>query len=125
MKKCPEESRSGNQSYTKASRILKRIDFVRLSRHNRKVNNKHFVALYHKGNNRQTRLGITVTKKVGKAVARNKLRRYVREFFRRNRHLIQNGIDLNIIVKTQASGIPSKEAFQSLENIFRKIREKD
>lgn len=58
-------------------------------------------------------------------MARNKLRRYVREFFRRNRHLIQNGIDLNIIVKTQASGIPSKEAFQSLENIFRKIREKD
>ena len=112
-----------NQNFPKERRILKRSDFVRLSQLNRKVSNRHFIAFYNTGATRRTRLGITVTKKVGNAVARNQIKRYVREFFRRQKNLIKSGFDINVVAKTQASGIPSKEVYLSLQNIFCKIRE--
>lgn len=118
------DDRSGKHTFSKASRILKRSDFIRLSQENRKVQNQHFVALYDKSTTGRTRLGITVTKRVGNAVARNQLKRYVREFFRQHLHTIQSDIDINIIVKKGASDIPSNEAYRSLKNIFCKIWEK-
>jgi len=121
MKICMEGDRAGKHQFRKAGRLLKRSDFVRLSQKNRKVQNQHFVALYDQGTTGRTRLGITVTKRVGNAVARNQLKRYVREYFRHHRQKIQSEIDINIIVKTTASGIPSKEAYRSLQNIFCKV----
>jgi len=117
------EDRTGSHRFGKKKRILKRSDFIRLSKINRKVQNQHFVALYIKGATERTRLGITVTKRVGNAVARNQLKRYVREFFRHYYHTVQRGTDINIIVKRKASDIPSTEAYRSLKNIFCKIRE--
>ena len=105
----------------KESRILKRTDVIRLAREGRKVGNRHFVALFDQNIPGRTRLGITVTKRVGNAVARNQLKRYVREFFRHYR-FNQSGLDVNIIVKKVASGIPSREAYASLQNIFNRIR---
>jgi ribonuclease P protein component len=117
-----EEKQTGRNTFSKESRILKRSEFLRLSQKNRKVFNKHFLALFDKGINGQTRLGITVTKRVGNAVVRNQLKRYVREFFRKNRQRMKSGIDVNIIIKKEASGIPSKEAYLSLQSIFSRIR---
>jgi len=113
-----------NCSFKKAHRILKRSDFLRLSENNRKVQNQHFVALYQKSITGGTRLGITVTKRVGNAVARNQLKRYVREYYRQNRHTIRSGTDINVIVKKRASGIPAKEAQMSLQDLFCKIGKK-
>lgn len=123
MKRSTVENGYGAHTFRKANRILKRSEFIRLSQINRKVQNKHFVALFQNDATERTRLGITVTKRVGNAVARNKLKRYVREFFRQHLQMVQRGTDINIIVKTNASGIPSKEAYRSLQNIFSKIRE--
>jgi ribonuclease P protein component len=116
-----EDDRKKNK-LRKESRILNRTDFARLTRQGRRINNRYFVALFDENISGRTRLGITVTKKVGKAVARNQLKRYVREFFRHYRGSIESGLDVNIIVKKEASGIPSREAYTSLQNIFNRIR---
>jgi ribonuclease P protein component len=107
--------------FTKADRLLKRSDFVALSSNGTKINNKHFVLIYSKTKNQKSRLGITVTKKVGKSVIRNRIKRYCREFFRLNRCIIPGNRDINIIVKKNALAIDSKQIFQALENIFKKI----
>jgi len=118
------EDSSGKHTFSKESRILKRSDFIRLSEENRKVQNQHFVALFSKSATGRTRLGITVTKRVGNAVARNKLKRYVREFYRQQHETDQKKIDINIIVKKDAAGLPPNEAHRSLKHIFSKVREK-
>jgi len=46
-----------------------------------------------------SRIGITVTKKYGKAHKRNRMKRLVREFFRLNKPLFKQGYDFLIIVK--------------------------
>jgi ribonuclease P protein component len=46
-----------------------------------------------------SRLGITVSKKVGSAAERNRIRRLVREFFRLNRSRLSTPQDIVIIAK--------------------------
>ncbi len=70
-----------------------------------------------------SRLGITVPKRVGKAVRRNRIKRLVREFFRRNRHTLAESWDINIIAKNNASNATSREIIFSMEEIFNKLQQ--
>jgi len=108
-------------SLTKADRILKRSEFVALSKSGYKVQNEYFIACFAPGRQQHCRLGITVTKKVGKAVERNRIKRMVREFFRLNRQRISGNWDINIIAKTRAAGMSSETVGQSLQDIFDRI----
>ena len=60
------------------------------------------------------RLGITVTRKIGVAVVRNRLKRRIREIFRRNRHLMKPGFDLVVNVRPEAVGLPYRELEREL-----------
>ena len=108
-------------SLTKADRILKRSEFIALSRAGRKVQNAYFIACFAPGHQPHCRLGITVTKKVGKAVERNRIKRMVREFFRANRQRLSGNWDISIIAKIRAAGISSETVGQSLQDIFDRI----
>ena len=107
--------------FTKADRILKRPDFLRLSKHGKKSSNKHFVVTYCPGQFENTRLGITVSKKVGNAAARNRIKRFSREYFRLNRHLLAGCLDINITARRAAAGLTSEQTFLSLKDIFDRI----
>lgn len=107
--------------FAKADRIWKHSEFLRLSKIGKKIQNRHFVANFSPGRFQRTRLGITVTRKVGRATTRNRIKRFIREYFRLNRHTITGYWDINIIAKKKASDISSGQAFLSLQNIFDSI----
>ena len=108
-------------SFTKADRILNRAEFVQLSKTGTKLQNRHFIAIYLPGRFDRSRLGITVSRRVGKAVTRNRIKRFAREYFRLNRQEMTGNWDINLIVKKEAAGLSSQEVFLSLQDIFRKI----
>lgn len=105
-------------SFMKADRILKRREFLELSKRGRRIQNEHFIAYFSPGRYNRSRLGVTVTKKVGGAVIRNKLKRFVREFFRLNRNKLSGKWDINIIAKKEAAHISSEKAQHSLQNLL-------
>lgn len=107
--------------FSRKQRLLKRREFVELSREGVKIQNYYFLALYKKNGKNRSRLGITATKKVGNAATRNKIKRYCREFFRLNKDRISENIDINIIAKKKATYLDGRETFRKLEDIFRKI----
>ena len=112
-------------SFTKADRILKRSEFIALAKSGEKVQNSEFIAYFLPAQHNQSRLGVTVTKKVGQAFERNRIKRIVREFFRMNRHCLSGKWDINIIAKRQIAGITSEKACRSLQNIFELISRHD
>lgn len=110
--------------FVKAEKLLNRSDFVRLSKSGEKIASRSFLVLYSPCKEKQTRLGVTVTKKIGHAPARNRIKRLVREYFRLNKHKITSKYDINIIAKKEIALLSSKEIFLSLEDIFNKLHKK-
>jgi len=111
-------SRLSDYEIKKADRLLRRKEFLRLSQNGKQVHDRHFIIRFASNDVVRPRLGITVTKKVGNAVIRNRLKRFVREFFRLNRHRLDNHWDLVIIAKRPAAGLNSKQTFNLLAKLF-------
>lgn len=108
-------------SFTKADRILKRSEFLHLSRYGQKISNNYFIVKYGPGRFERSRLGVTVSRKVAKAVKRNRIKRFSREYFRLHRHQIKGYWDINIIAKREAAELTSEQTFLSLKDVFDRI----
>ena len=65
----------------------------------------------------QNRLGLVVSKKIGNAVKRNRVKRIIREYFRINRHKFPLGRDVIIIAKTGADSLNYKVLKKEIEKI--------
>jgi ribonuclease P protein component len=83
-------------------RIRKRSDFVRLQRGHRGKKTAHFIVILAESPETEGRLGVTVSRRVGSAVERNRVKRRVREFFRLHRDKLQPAHDLLVIARTGA-----------------------
>ena len=69
---------------------------------------------------RPTRLGLTVSTKVGKAVVRNRVRRRLREIYRLHSPAVARGWDIVIVARVRAAGAP----YAVLERDFLKLADK-
>ena len=105
--------------FPKHHRLLKRPEFLGLAKKNQKVQNRHFIVLYAIRNENGSRLGVTVTKRVGNAVVRNRIKRYCREYFRRRSQRFGSPMDINIIAKREAVGLTGNEVSASLDQLFK------
>lgn len=105
----------------KENRLVRRSDYLRLARDGWRIHSRLFIAVVLPGKNGRTRLGITVTRRTGTAVIRNRIKRICREYFRMHRHHLKSFWDVNLIAKKQAADATNLELAHSLEMIFRRI----
>ena len=88
------------------------------------MNGAYFVLFGVSGATSRSRLGITATKKFGHAVARNRVRRIVRDIFRNSRTEADRPCDLVVNVKTSARGQSHDTLAADLIAGVREIRRK-
>ncbi len=102
---------------------MRRGDFLRASRRGRKLVTRYFLVLvYDRGDRGAPRLGITVTRKVGNAVRRNRIKRLVREWFRSSGQEL-GACDLNVIAKRDIpGGIGLQAVVEDLSRVTDEIR---
>jgi ribonuclease P protein component len=111
-------------TFKKSERLRKRSEFIRLKRTGRRFHNKYFIAEFTAGKFERTRLGVTISKRTGPAVLRNRLKRIIRESFRHNRQYLSDNVDINIIVKKEAASIHYNDAFSSLQKMFKHLEKR-
>ena len=89
---------------TKEMRLRRRAEFVEVQQAGKKLHGRHVLALARKRNDPELpgRLGITVTKKVGNAVVRNRIKRLVREWMRLH-DWVPAGWDIVVVAKDSAA----------------------
>ncbi|MBI3179871.1 MAG: ribonuclease P protein component [Deltaproteobacteria bacterium] len=81
-----------------------RRDFVRVQSTGRRFRDKHLLLMVAPGNAGTSRVGITVSRKVGKAVVRNRVRRRLREILRGTSVQLVTGCDHVVVAFPQAAG---------------------
>ncbi len=96
-------------------RMRKRRDFLQVYSTGEKVHTPFFVLYLVENNKDVSRLGVTASRRIGKAAARNRIKRRLREVFRLNRSCLAESCDLVFNVK-RAAGAAS---WRELENAFR------
>ena len=80
-----------------------------------------YLVLYARKNRTGTnRVGITVSKKLGHAVVRNRVRRRLRECYRLNEEMFQPGWDIVVVARTKAIHAEFSKLQQSYLDLARK-----
>lgn len=91
----------GSLTYPRERRLTERTDYLVCYDQGRRYFTKHFIlfVLPRPDESQPSRLGTGVGKKIGKAVARNRVKRLLKEFFRLNQQSIGPGLDIVIVAK--------------------------
>ena len=111
-------SLKGSQRFPKAARLRKRAEYLRLSRAGASIQSANFVIVTRMNDRSESRLGITVSSKVGNSVIRNRIKRRVREYFRRHHAELPEGTDILIIARKTAAGLDGGVVACELGNVF-------
>ena len=86
-------------AFAKQARVRKRREFLQIQNTGRRVATRHFLVVYACFGDGAPRLGITVTKKIGNAVVRNRIKRAVRETFRTHAASLRRGASMVVIAR--------------------------
>lgn len=76
--------RSGDEKFPPQHRIARSSDFRAIYAAGRRVDSARFVLFGRKNSLEYHRIGLTVSRKVGRAVVRNRIKRLFREVFRKS-----------------------------------------
>ena len=109
------------ERFSKRARLRKRNEYLLVQRSGKKIHSKAFLGLVLSNDARASRLGITTSKRLGNAVQRNRLRRLIREAFRRGWMPVPSGIDLVVIAKKPAAGMDNQAIFDDLGGLGRRL----
>jgi len=98
-------------------------DFDRAFRSRCSVADQRLVVYVHANGLPHSRLGLSVSKRTGHAVKRNRIRRLLREAFRLNQHHLPGGLDIICIAKPIDT--PMLESYQqSIDELVRRATAK-
>jgi len=111
-------------SFAAADRLHRSAEFLRLQRDGVRFQSPHFVlyagSLDHEPD--RSRLGVTVSRRIGNAVVRNRVRRRVREIFRKElRTQLPQSISIVVIARGGAGALESAAIGDELAMAARNI----
>lgn len=105
----------------KRLRLTKNFEFISVYKKGRRAG-CHLFTMYAKENDLEyTRLGVSVSKKIGKSVVRNKVKRRIKEAFRTSYGSIKRGFDVVISVKEDVKNADYKEIKKQMIVLLKKL----
>lgn len=108
----------GRARFRKADRIRRRREYLAAQASGWRLKTPHFtVILAPPGGEPRPRLGLVVTRRLGKAVRRNRVKRLLREFFRRHREALPPQ-DIIILAKKGAETLTYDDVTRELARIL-------
>ena len=102
-------TKATSEGFPHDARIVRSSDYRAIYRAGKKVYSESFVLFGRENGIGKARLGITVSRKIGNAVVRNRVKRLFREIFRRSIDEIPGQFDIVINARTGCPGVSYEE----------------
>ena len=97
--------------------IKKNSDFQIVYKKGKSYANRLLVMYVYRTESEGTRIGISVSKKVGNSVVRHRVTRLIRESFRLNREQTDSGLDIIVVARAAASD----SDYKKIESAYRHL----
>jgi len=117
---------AASDAFPRAFRVRKRREYLAIQNEGRRLNGTFYMVFVRPGQAADAlpRFGVTVSRKVGGAVQRNKVKRWVRESCRRMKHDVPPGLDLVVVARPAAAGAGYGPTVRELATLARRLRGK-
>lgn len=110
---------SPRHRFTKSQKLRRPVEFKRVYDGGAKAGDDRLLVFALRNDDRVTRVGLSVSKKHGSAVKRNRIKRLLREAFRLGQHDLPAGLDLVLVPRPDA-GATLDEFQRSLAGCVRR-----
>ena len=120
--KAEEKAPVRDERFPKEVRLLKRREFLEVQDKGQKVPVECLLGLVRPNGRPHCRVGLTVSSKVGNAVERARLRRLLRECFRKRQAQWPPGVDVVLVVRQSAKDAPFAVVSRAFDGLTRKLQ---
>lgn len=101
--------------------VKENYEFRRIYRKGRSAVSPCMVVYCQKNRQGRSRLGVTVSTKLGHAVVRNRVRRRLREIYRLNREHMVPGYDVIVVARNRAAAAPYRRLEREYLSLLNKL----
>ena len=108
------------QTFRRSERLTKPADFDRVYTDGQKIGSASLALFFDPSPSETTRVGISVSKKMGNAVTRNRIKRLLREAFRLNKHKLKKGYDLLFVARRGVRDMRFREVETEVLHLLRR-----
>lgn len=103
-------------------RLSRSAEFERVYRQGRSVANRHLVLYtFPNGSTQRPRLGLSVSRKVGGAVQRNKVKRLLREAFAQTEGDLKPDQDVVVVARPPAGELAEREGLAGVDGALQEL----
>lgn len=110
--------------FSKEEHLRKRSQFLKVYAEGRKLVCARFVLYALANEHKYSRLGLTVSRKIGGSVVRNHIRRLLREIFRKNKESIPEPCDLVFNVRRSAAGASFEQMLADFQWAMKRLKQR-
>jgi ribonuclease P protein component len=114
--------RSADHSFPKSVRLLKSKDYLRVYKTGKVRRGRHFQIHACQNGSLISHVGISISKRVGKAFQRNLIKRWIREAVRTHKEDLPEGFDLVIHVRTSSRDLNSDRVQEELMLLLKPLK---
>lgn len=105
--------------FAKQSRLLKKFQFLRVVRYGKRHVGNFLLVEILPNHREHSRIGLTVSRKFGKSVIRNRFKRLIREAYRTSYPIHSKGIDIHVKPRSKARDASLNQIYTELNSLLK------
>lgn len=110
----------GEYTFPRGERLLHRAEFDRVFKEGEKLVDAAFVCYVCRQAGQGRKLGCVVSRRVGNAVVRNRVKRHIREMYRLHRPYLADDVHVVVLARQTAGRMRYGESAEALSRLLRK-----